>query len=175
MSKTLIAYYSRADENYMCGIIKSLVKGNTEVVAEVIHSLTGGDLFKLEQAEEYSKSYNECIEQARHDQDSNARPPLKAYPASIDEYDTVFVGYPNYWSTMPMAVFTFLEHYDFGGKTVIPFCTHEGSGLGRSVEDIKKVCPKAVIKNGLAIRGCSAEKSEKTIKDWLKKENGYDF
>ena len=157
MSKSLIAFYSRADENYVCGMIKSLTEGNTEVV----------DMFKLEQAKPYSANYNECIEQARRDQNTDARPALKTFPESLDDYEVIYLGFPNYWNTMPMAVFTFLEHFDFSGKTIKPFCTHEGSGLGKSIGDIKKLCPKADVRDGLAIRGCSAEKSDKTIKEWI--------
>ncbi len=167
MSKSLIAFYSRADENYVCGMIKSLTEGNTEVVANIIQKATGGDMFKLEQAKPYSANYNECIEQARRDQNTDARPALKTFPESLDDYEVIYLGFPNYWNTMPMAVFTFLEHFDFSGKIIKPFCTHEGSGLGKSIGDIKKLCPKADVRGGLAIRGCSAEKSDKTIKEWI--------
>ena len=139
MSNELVAFYSRADENYVNGVIKSLLTGNTEVAAGMIRDLTGADLFKIEQIQPYSKNYNECIEQAQSDQKRNARPELKDYLEDIDGYDVVYLGFPNYWGTMPMAVFTFLEHYDFSGKKIMPFCTHEGSGLGSSVSDIKKL------------------------------------
>ena len=167
MSNALIVYYSRAGENYVNGTIKSLVSGNTETAAGIIRELTGADVFKLEQAEPYSDSYNECIEQARTDQRNDVRPTLKGYPESIDGYDTIYLGYPNYWSTMPMAVFTFLEHFDFTGKSIKPFCTHEGSGLGQSVKDIKRLCPSADVRDGLAIRGGSVEKSRNSIENWI--------
>lgn len=153
MAKKLVAFYSRADENYVNGLIKNLDVGNTEVAAGIIKELTGEDIFKIEQQKSYSKNYNECIAQAQADQQRDARPELKSYPESIDEYDVIYLGYPNYWSTMPMAVFTFLEHFDFGGKTIKPFCTHEGSGMGNSVSDIKKLCPTANVEKGLAIHG----------------------
>ena len=133
MSKKLIAFYSRADDNYVNGLIKTLEVGNTEVAAGIIKELTGADLFKLEQLKPYARDYNECIAQAQADQRQNARPDLKSFPETLDEYDVIYLGYPNYWSTMPMAVFTFLEHFDFSGKTIKPFCTHEGSGLGSSL------------------------------------------
>lgn len=167
MSKKLIAYYSRADENYVSGQIKTLDKGNTEIVAEIISRLTGADMFKIEQKTPYDKNYNECIAQAQADQKNDARPELVAFPDSIDEYDVIYLGYPNYWSTMPMAVFTFLEHFDFSGKTVKPFCTHEGSGLGSSIRDIQKLCPDAEVAKGLAIRGGSVLRSEKDIEKWI--------
>ena len=168
MSKKLIAFYSRADENYFNGALKMLTVGNTETAAGIIKELTGADMFKIEQTKPYSKGYNDCIEEARADQQRNARPELKAFPESIDGYDVIYLGYPNYWSTMPMAVFTFLEHFDWKGKIIKPFCTHEGSGMGSSVSDIKKLCPGATVEEGLAIRGGSVEKSRKNIEGWVK-------
>lgn len=167
MSKKLIAFYSRADENYVNGLIKTLEVGNTEVVAGIINELTGADLFKIEQVKPYAKDYNECIAQAQDDQRQNARPELKNYPKSLDEYDVIYLGYPNYWNTMPMAVFTFLEHFDFSEKTIKPFCTHEGSGMGSSISDIKKLCPMANVENGLAIHGGSVGRSKKDIEKWI--------
>ena len=125
MTKKLIAFYSRAGENYVNGLIKTLELGNTEMAAGIIAELTGADTFKIEQQTPYSKIYNECIAQAQYDQQNNVRPSLKHYPKNLGEYDVIYLGYPNYWSTMPMAVFTFLEHFDFSGKTIKPFCTHE--------------------------------------------------
>lgn len=167
MSKKLIAFYSRADENYVNGMIKTLEVGNTEVAANMIKELTGADLFQIEQAKPYAKDYNECIAQAQADQRKDARPELKHYPETLDEYDMIYLGYPNYWSTMPMAVFTFLEHFDFSGKAIKPFCTHEGSGMGCSVSDIKKICPAAKIEKGLAIRGSSVERARNDIGKWI--------
>lgn len=167
MSKKLIAFYSRADENYVNGLIKPLAVGNTEVAAGMIKELTGADWFKIEQMEPYAKDYNECIAQAQADQRKNARPELKIFPETLDEYDVIYLGYPNYWSTMPMAVFTFLEHFDFSGKTIKPFCTHEGSGLGSSVSDIKNLCPTAKIEKGLAIHGGSVRRAGNDIEKWI--------
>ncbi|MGN1140412.1 MAG: flavodoxin [Oliverpabstia sp.] len=167
MPKKLIVFYSRADENYVNGMIKTLEVGNTEVAAGIIKELTGADIFRIEQLIPYDKSYNECIAQAQEDQKRNARPGLKCYPDSLSEYDVIYLGYPNYWSTMPMAVFTFLEHYDLTGKTIKPFCTHEGSGMGSSISDIKKLCPGAKVEKGLAIRGGSVERSRKEIEKWV--------
>lgn len=168
MSKKLIAFYSRADENYVSGTLKMLDVGNTEIAAGIIKELTDADIFKIEQAKAYSKGYNDCIEEAKADQQNNARPELKGYPDSIDSYDVIYLGFPNYWSTMPMAVFTFLEHFDFSGKTIKPFCTHEGSGMGSSILDIRKLCPNAIIENGLAIYGSRVMRSRKDIESWVK-------
>ena len=167
MANKLIAFYSRADENYVNGQIKTLETGNTEIAAGMIADMTGADLFKIEQKEPYAKDYNECIAQAQEDQRSDARPELTSYPDSIDEYDVIYLGYPDYWSTMPMAVFTFLEHFDFSGKVIKPFCTHEGSGLGHSMDDIRKLCPDADVREGLAIHGASVGRAKNDIENWL--------
>ena len=132
----LIAYFSRTAQNYFGGRLKNISVGNTEQAARILEKITGADMFKIEPVQPYSKDYNICISQAQEDQRRNARPELTHYPESIDQYDVIYLGYPNYWGTMPMQVFTFLEHFDFSGKTICPFCTHEGSGMGRSEADI---------------------------------------
>lgn len=166
--KALVAYFSRAGENYVSGSLKMLKKGNTEIAAEMISNEIEGDLFLIDPVIKYSENYNQCIEEAKEDQRRDARPELSAYPESIDAYDTIYLGYPNYWGTMPMAVFTFLEKFDFSGKTIKPFCTHEGNGMGRSEADIRKLCPKTKIEKGLAIHGTNIKSAENTIKKWAK-------
>ncbi len=168
----LIAYFSRAGENYLCGEIRELAVGNTETAARILGQLTGADLFKMEPLVPYSSNYSECIEEAKQDQRRGARPELKGYPESLEAYDTIYLGYPNYWGTMPMAVFTFLEKFDFSGKTIRPFCTHEGSGMGRSEQDIRRLCPGATVGKGLAIHGAKAGDSRVALEQWIgKKEN----
>lgn len=167
MGKELIAFYSRADENYVNGEIKHLETGNTEVAAGIIHELTKADMFQIEQLKPYAKNYNDCIAQAQADQRADIRPELAKYPDSLEQYEVIYLGYPNYWSTMPMAVFTFLEHYDFSGKRIKPFCTHEGSGMGSSVRDIQRLCPGAEVEKGLALRGGSVKQSRKEIEKWI--------
>lgn len=167
MSDKLVVFYSRADENYVSGMIKDLDIGNTEIAAGIIAELTGADLFKIEQLQAYSKSYNECIAQAQADQKRNARPELKSYPETLDNYIEIYLGFPNYWGTMPMAVFTFLEHFDFSGKIIKPFCTHEGSGMGSSVSDIRMLCPDSKVEKGLALRGGNVKMSKTEIKKWI--------
>ena len=164
----LIAYFSRKHQNYVNGMLKNLEVGNTEIATGIIQRLTGADLFKLEPVQEYSRDYNECIAEAQMDQRRDARPELKQYPEEFEKYDTIYLGFPNYWSTMPMAVFTFLEHFDFTGKTICPFCTHEGSGMGSSEADIRRLCPGAKLKKGLAIRGGRTGSAEPEIRRWLK-------
>ena len=145
MSDKLIVYYSRADENYVSGVLKMLPVGNTEIAAGYIKELTGADMFKIEQKEPYSAGYNECIAQAQEDQKKDARPELVNMPDSIEKYSEIYLCYPNYWGTVPMAVFTFLDNFSFEGKTVKPLCTHEGSGMGRSEGDIKAHCKGAKV------------------------------
>lgn len=165
--KELILYFSRADENYFGGSLKYIEKGNTEVVAEKTAALTGADLFKVEPVKPYSADYNTCIEQAKKDLQSGARPEVVAIPENMSQYDLVTVMYPNYWGTMPMHLFTVLEQINFEGKTVRPVCTHEGSGMGKSEADLRKCCSGAVIKKGLAIQGSSVGRCDAALKEWL--------
>lgn len=163
----LIAFFSRRDENYVNGTLRNLEIGNTEAAAGMIQKFTEADVFRIEPVKPYAKGYNECIAQAQEDQRRDARPELRHWLEGIEEYDTIYLGFPNYWGTMPMAVFTFLEHYDFTGKTIRPFCTHEGSGMGNSVRDIKRLCPGAEVGSGLAIHGGSVQRAEKNIQKWV--------
>ena len=163
----LIAFYSRADENYFGGTYRTIPVGNTEKAAEMLAELTGGTLFKIEQKVPYSAHYQECIAEAKRDLQANARPELVALPETLDVYDEIYLGYPNYWGTMPMAVYTFLEHYDFSGKVIHPFCTHEGSGLSNTVADIAKAAPEAVVKPGLALHGSDVDNAMDKLKGWL--------
>lgn len=169
MSNILIVYYSRKGENYWSGSIKNLTKGNTEIVAEMIRDAVGGDLFEVDTVKPYSSDYNACTEEAQQELRKNARPELKRYMDSLDGYDIIFVGYPNWWGTMPMAMFTFLEHYDLSGKKIIPFCTNEGSGMGSSERDLKKICVGAEVVSGLAVRGCKAAESGSKVSAWAEK------
>lgn len=167
----LIAFFSREGGNYFGGKIIDLKTGNTEIIARKLSSLTNGELFKIDPKEKYSSDYTACTEQAKEDLAKGARPELTNYPEDISGYDTVILCYPNYWSTMPVHVFAFLEHYDFGGKKILPLCTHEGSGMGKSEADLKKTCPSSDIKAGLAIRGSDAQNCDEELKSWLKANN----
>ena len=167
MNKTLIAYFSRADENYFGGAMRYVKVGNTEIVCGILQKLIDADVFKIEMKEPYSPVYMTCIDEAKRDLRAKARPELVSLPDSIDGYDTVVLAYPNYWGTMPMAVFTFLEHFDFSGKTILPLCTNEGSGMGGSERDIKRTCPGALVKPGLSITGSAAAASEGSLRRWL--------
>ena len=167
--KYLIAYFSRPGQNYVSGRIVDLKVGNTEVVAKKIQKKTGGDLFHIETIAAYPKDYTETTAVAKNELRTQARPKLKRKVENMGVYDVIFLGYPNWWGTPPMAVFTFLEGYDFSGKTIIPFCTHEGSGMGRSEKDIAKSCPKATMLEGLAIHGTNAGSAALEVSSWIDK------
>ena len=168
MAKTLIAFFSRADENYFGGAMRYVKIGNTEIVCNLMKELIPADTFKIEMKNPYSPVYMTCIDQAKKDLRENARPELVSFPDSIDEYDTIVLAYPNYWGTMPMAVVTFLDHFDFSGKTILPLCTNEGGGTGSSERDIRKYAPGAEVKKGLSITGSKAANSGHSVESWLK-------
>lgn len=155
--KILIVYFSKT--------------GNTQTVAGMIAEETGGTLFKVETVTPYPEDYDETVDIARDEQDNNARPELSTHVENMEDYDIIFLGYPNWWGTMPQAMFTFLEEYDFNGKTIIPFCTHGGSALGRSEGDIADLCPDSILLDGLAIRGSSADDAGSKVKEWVEALN----
>ena len=162
MSKSLIIYFSRADENYAVGYID---KGNTEIVAEFVQELTGADMFKVEPSVPYAKDYSTCIQEAKH-RIGNA--PIKEKLTDISAYDTIFVMSPIYWGTYAPEMETALTGLDFTGKKVRVISTHEGSGLASMVSDLKKLCTGAdVQKNGLAIKGSQAKNAKQKVAAWL--------
>lgn len=167
--KNLIAYYSREGNNYVGGDIVDLPVGNTEVVATIIQQVAGGDIFRIETVKKYPADYMETTKVARQELHQNARPELTDHVDEMADYDVIYLGYPNWWGTMPMAVFSFLEEYDFSGKTIIPFCTHEGSQLGRSVDDIRRLEPRASVREGLAVRGGNVTRARDDVTKWLAK------
>ncbi len=166
--KILVAFFSRTGENYAVGHIE---QGNTHIVAELIASATGGTLFRIEPATPYPDDYRACTEVAQREKRSKARPALVGDIAA-EEYDVIFLGYPNWWGDLPMCVYTFLEQHDWQGKIVIPFCTHEGSGLSDTENRLQEACRGASVLNGLAVRGSVAqnerEKAWKQVLEWLK-------
>ena len=170
MSKNLIIYYSRRGENYWNGVFKNLKKGKTEIVAEYIQKAVGGDLFEVETVREYSPSYMTCIEEAQEELRQKARPELKKYLDSIDEYDNVFVCGPCWWGTFPMAIFSQLEKLDWTGKKVMAVMTHEGSGLGGSERSLKEICKGASFGRGFAVAGHDAAGSEAKVAAWAKSQ-----
>lgn len=169
MAKTLIAYFSHAGQNYSHGGIRNLPMGNTEVVVKKIHALIDSDMFYIDTVKKYPDDHMKKIEMAKQEYNEDARPELTARVENMEEYDTVIVAFPNWWTTMPMAVFTFLESYNFSGKTICPLNTHGGSGFSNSLKDIKRLCPAANITEGLAINGDNAPTCDKDVEKWLKK------
>ena len=167
MAKTLIAFFSRADENYFGGAMRYVKTGNTEIVCGIMKEMIDADVFKIEMKHPYSPVYMTCIEEAKRDLREKARPELVSMPDSLDGYDTVVLAYPNYWGSMPMAVYTFLEHFDFTGKTILPLCTNEGSGMGGTEREIKRACPGSDVKRGLPVTGGSAADSGPALRRWL--------
>lgn len=149
----LIAYFSKT--------------GNTEKVANMIAKKINGDIFQVESVEAYPENYDETVDIAKDEQNRDARPELSTHVENMNEYDVIFLGYPNWWGTMPMAMFTFLEEYDFTDKIIIPFCTHGGSALGRSEDDITRLAPTAQLKEGLAIRDSNVDEAESEVDQWL--------
>ena len=170
MSKNLIIYYSRKGENYFGGSIRSIAKGNTEVVAEFIQKVVGGDLFEVDTVKPYAANYAACTEEAKDEIRRNARPELKKYLTDISAYENIFVCGPCWWGTYPMAIFSQLEKLDFTGKKVIGLMTHEGSGLGNSERDLKKYCKGAVFGRSLAIRGSEALHSQVQVAVWAEEQ-----
>lgn len=168
MAKTLIAFFSRADENYFGGAMRYVKTGNTEIVCRQISGLIEADSFKIEMKNPYSPVYMTCIEEAKADLQADARPELISMPDSIAEYDTIILAYPNYWGTIPMAVATFLEAFDFSGRTILPLCTNEGSGMGSSESDIRKYARGAAVRKGLAVIGSRAANAQGAVEKWLK-------
>lgn len=155
-SRILIAYFSKTD--------------NTRTVAEQIHSRIGGTMFHVKTLKPYPEEYRETTRMARGELDKNMRPALAAtIPVEeMNGYDTIFIGYPNWWGTIPMVMFTFLEQYDLAGKTIVPFCTHEGSGLGRGPDDITRIAPEAKIREGFDVRGGSVRGAQSAVDAWLR-------
>ena len=155
--KNLIAYFSWS--------------GNTRLVARQLQKSVSCDLFEIKTVMSYPNDYYECTEVAKKEQQTNVRPVLVETVKDFDYYSVIFVGYPNWWSTIPMPLFTFFESYNFSGKMVIPFCTHGGGGLGRSVTDIKKLCPNSTVLEAFSINGSNVRRAQKDVDEWLRKFN----
>jgi len=172
-SNILIVYFSRAGNSYGTEDVDAVssaslaIPGDTSVIANMVQGTIGGELFQIITVDPYPKDYRETTDVARVELDEDARPELSAHVEDMDAYDIVVLGYPNWWGTIPMAVYTFLEEYDFSGKTIVPYCTHQGSGLGRSVTDIKTLCPDSTILDGLAVSGSHVSNAQSDVDKWL--------
>lgn len=143
--------------------------GNTRGIARLLHQKIGGDITEIELVTPYSTDYNTCLEQAKRDQERAARPELKTRIADISRYKTIFLGYPNWWATIPMPIASFLEQYDLSGKTIVPFVSHGGGRLGQSVTDIAKLCPSSKIMEALSVRYSGGSSLSEDMNTWLKK------
>lgn len=163
--RALVAYFSRADENYGVGYVK---KGNTRILAEMLAEKTGADIFEIKADHAYPKEYKAATEAAKAEKEANARPGLTGTMPDLSKYDVIYLGYPIWWSDMPMAVYTFLEQGNFAGKTIIPFCTHEGSGIS-GTEDYIKEATGAKVLAGFELRGSIAQKSPEEAREQLYK------
>ena len=170
-SKSIVVYFSRTGEQYGVGVIE---KGNTAIVADMIAEQTGADSFEiLPKTDNYPMTYNELTDVAKEEQNQNARPEIKDTVQDFDKYDTIYLGYPIWWGDLPMICYTFLESYDFSGKTIIPFCTHAGSGNAGTQSKIQAAVPNATVKEVLAISGADTQNNQESVKksvtEWLGK------
>lgn len=152
--KILIAYFTRTN--------------NTKKIAQQIHERVGGDLIQIVTVNSYPEDYNECTAQASKELEEDFRPELQTIIENMDDYDVIYLGYPNWWGTIPMPIATFLESYNFSGKTIIPFCTHGSSRLGRSEAHISELAPQATLREGLAIQGTNVDFAQDEVEAWLK-------
>lgn len=151
--KTLVVYFSHT--------------GNTENVANFIHEAVGGDIVKLEPVNAYTDDYNTLLDVAQEEQRSDARPEIATKIDNIDEYSTIFLGYPNWWGDMPMIIYSFLDEYDLSGKTIAPFVTSGGSGLSGTPRTIQNEEPNATVTDGLSVSGSSSGNSQNQVNEWL--------
>ncbi len=169
--KILVIYFSSANTSDVDAVSSATPKaggaGATGYIANYIHQKVGGDIEKLTPVKDYDTSYNGTLDEAKAERDSDERPEFKELSVNPEDYDVIFIGYPMWWYTRPMIVYSFFDKYDFSGKTIIPFNTHEGSGDGGTYDEIKKDEPNATVLDGLAVRGGNAEKSDKEIDSWL--------
>ena len=163
--KTLVVFFSHAGENYSVGNIKV---GNTKIVADYISEMTGADQFEVVADKDYDMPYMQLIEVAKQEAHNGELPPMVGRLENVDQYDTVFIGGPVWWGTYPQVMFTFFRDYDLNGKTIIPFTTHEGSGLASCVEDVRSAYPNADVKPGFAIYGHDVRSGRSKVEKWLK-------
>lgn len=179
-NKILIAYFTWSDNTVVENpdsidvdaetSASVLSPGNAELIANWIAEETGGDLFSIKTQNKYSSDYDECLNQARKERDNNERPALVGKVNNIDDYDVIFLGFPNWWYTCPMAVFTFVESYDLEGKTIIPFCTHGTGGLSRTIRDLKNILPEnCEVLEAIGVYRPEVKNSKNKVLDWLRK------
>ena len=177
-SSLLVAYFSYAENAALPDDVDAsasasiqpwngALTGNTGVVADMIAQATGADLFSIRTVEQYPDTYDATIDQGQQEQSDGARPELATHLENLDSYDTIFLGFPNWWGDMPMAVYTFLDEVDLSGKTVIPFVTSGGSGFSNTISTIQQMEPQATVQEGLSISGSSATGAQQQVESWL--------
>lgn len=176
MGKILIAYFTAAENSDVDAVssasvvtVDGVAKGCVQAVAEMIQAGTGGDLFSIQTEFDYPGNIMELIDYADGEQEREERPVLTTHIENLDDYDVIFIGYPNWWYDMPMAMYTFFEEYDFAGKTIIPFNTHRGSRFSSTISTIQELEPEAtVIKDGFTHPGDDAAEAANDVEKWLK-------
>ncbi len=163
--KALVVFFSHAGDNYGVGNVEV---GNTKIVADYISELTGADQFEIVTHKYDGMAYRPLCDLAKQEQQDNELPPFEGEPSNLDDYQIVFIGGPVWWGTWPQVMFTFFSEYSLNGKTLIPFTTHEGSGLGQCVDDLKEAYPQAIITGEFSIYGHDVRKGKKRVEKWLK-------
>lgn len=177
-SSLLVAYFSYAENAALPDDVDAsasasiqpwngALTGNTGVVADMIAQATGADLFSIRTVEQYPDTYDATLDQGQQEQSDGARPELATHLENLDSYDTIFLGFPNWWGDMPMAVYTFLDEVDLSGKTVIPFVTSGGSGFSNTISTIQEMEPQATVQEGLSIGASSATGAQQQVESWL--------
>lgn len=167
--KTLIAYFSKDGGNSVDGVTQQLVRGNTEILAEKIAKLTGGELYQLIPSEPYSTNYLACTARAKKEMEEGAFPEIANLKDSIDEYDVIYLGFPNWYRSYPRIIATFLKSYDFTGKTIKPFCTNEEGAFGIGELELRATLKTATIKEGFAVKGSEVDDSDLALSSWVNK------
>lgn len=145
------------------------VTGNTGLIAHYIQNAAGGELFSIQTAEKYAPDYDSVVQQGQAEKNENRKPKIATHIEDLDSYDTVFIGFPNWWYGMPMVMYSFFDEYDFSGKTIVPFCTSGGSAFSDAIDEMKQLEPDAVLLDGLHIDASSAAGAESTVKEWVSK------
>ena len=178
-SNILVAYFSRSGntvwEDGVDAVTSASINvmadggfaGNAELLAEMAQKITDGDLFLIQTVDTYPSGYRDTTDQAKVEQNNDTRPELASHVKNMDQYDTIVLIYPNWWGTLPQPLYTFLEEYDFSGKTILPLCTHEGSRMGSSEKAIAELCPGTVLLSGLDVRGGNAAGAQPDVETWI--------
>ncbi len=167
MNKNLIVFFTHRGETYFPDGYRVVEKGNAERLAEMVAKIIPADTFEIKTEKTYPVSYRECCDEAKIEHQKAELPALKQIPEKLETYENIVLIYPNWWNTMPRAVFSFLDISDFDGKGIFPICTHEGSGLGKSMDDLALTIPNAILYDGLSVYGHMVDESEEELREYL--------